>query len=204
MAFKRTNLGSFSGTLYSLDEGVAFLQDIADAYPQITALVSLGLTVEGRDIWALKITDQPDIDEPEEERILFTGLTHAREWATHEMMLYMVQYLTSGYDTDPEVRHIVDNAVVWLVPAVNPDGYRYSWFVDRMWRKNRGEGGVGVDLMHHRKDRALVLRLECRRQKPPPQLLRLGLGRWVALQRFLPLAKVLVHALEPAIKAEVA
>lgn len=134
---------------HNLDEGVEFLHDLAEAYPDITQLLSIGQSIEGRDIWALRITDQPELIEPEEERILFTGVTHAREWATHEMMLYMAQYLVTGYDSDPRVREIVDNSEVWLVPVVNPDGYEFTWTSNRMWRKNRRDNsGIceGVDL----------------------------------------------------------
>jgi carboxypeptidase T len=118
-------------------EGIAFMRTIAAAFPNIVQMVSLGQALGGRDIWALKITDNPTVVEPGEERILFTGVTHAREWATHEMMLYLAEYLTNRYPADPQVRRIVDNSVVWLVPVVNPDGFDYTWTNDRMWRKNR-------------------------------------------------------------------
>ena len=119
------------------EEGVAFIQLLATSFPDITELVSIGQTLEGRDIWALKITDNPTIEEPDEEQIFFSGETHAREWATHETMLYLAEYLTNRYAVDPQVRHIVDHCVVWLVPVVNPDGFAYTWSNDRMWRKNR-------------------------------------------------------------------
>ena len=134
---------------HDLAEGVCFLNNLADAYPAITELVSIGQSVEGREIWALKVSDNPGVIEPDEERILIKGMTHAREWITYEMMLYLAEYLTTRYDTDPHVQHIVDNSVVWLIPAVNPDGYEYAWTSDRMWRKNRRFiqfGTYGVDI----------------------------------------------------------
>ncbi|MBX3394471.1 MAG: zinc carboxypeptidase [Phycisphaerae bacterium] len=136
-------------------ESLCFLQNLAAAYPDFVRLVSIGLSVEGRDIWALKITDNPDTVEPDEEVVLFKGVTHAREWATHETMLYLAEYLTSRYATDPQVQHIVDHTVVWLVPIANPDGYWYTWYGPaeqnaRMWRKNRtvnaGSSCRGVDI----------------------------------------------------------
>ena len=41
--------------------------------------------------------------------------------------------------------------VTWIIyPLLNPDGYAYSWNVDRLWRKNRrfnqGSTCIGVDL----------------------------------------------------------
>ena len=62
---------------HSQAEGACFLRNLAEAHPEITELVSIGRSVEGRDIWALKITDHPGISEPQEEGILFVGLIHA-------------------------------------------------------------------------------------------------------------------------------
>ncbi len=134
---------------HTLAEGECFLNNLAAAFPEITQLVSIGQSIEGRDIWALRVTDNPDTVEPEEQQILFTGVTHAREWVTFEQVLYLAEYLTTRYATDPQVRQVVDNSVIWLVPAVNPDGFVFSWEYQRMWRKNRRQasfGTYGVDL----------------------------------------------------------
>ena len=122
---------------HDIDESYCFLQNLAAAYPDITRLISVGQSREGRNIWALKITLNPDVESPDKEKILLKGVTHAREWATHETMLYIAEHLTTGYATDPKVKRIVDNSVVWLIPIVNPDGYAFSWTNIRMWRKNR-------------------------------------------------------------------
>jgi hypothetical protein len=133
---------------HNLAEGMCFLEKLADAYPQITDLRTIGASLEDRPIRALRITDQPGAVEASEQRILFTGVTHAREWATHEVMLYIAEQLTSGYGRDPRITSIVDHCEIWLVPVVNPDGYVYSWDEDPMWRKNRRELGTcdGVDI----------------------------------------------------------
>ncbi len=135
---------------HSLQEGTDFINALAAAYPQIAQVVGIGTSLQGRTVWALKITDQPGTVEPDEERILFTATTHAREWASHEAVLYIAEYLTSRYAADADVQRIVDNAVVWLIPSVNPDGYDYTWTTDRLWRKNRRDNPSttcdGVDI----------------------------------------------------------
>ncbi len=133
---------------HNLAEGRCFLHNLADTYPDITDLRVIGQTLEGRDVLALRITDKPGESEADEQRILFTGVTHAREWVTHEMLLYLAEYLTSRYGTDERVADIVDHSEVWLVSVVNPDGFEYSWTNERMWRKNRRPGLEcdGVDI----------------------------------------------------------
>jgi len=131
---------------HSHDEVIAELIALEDSGVAQTYII--GGTHEGRDIWAVRISDNPSEDE-EEPGALFLGCHHAREWISVEVPLYIAQYLANNYDSDAEVKHFVDNCQIWIVPVVNPDGYEYSRTRDRMWRKNRRDNGdetFGVDL----------------------------------------------------------
>jgi len=119
---------------HSHDEVIAGLIALEDSGVAQTYII--GNTHEGRDIWAVKISDNPSVDE-EESGAIFLGCHHARERISVEVPLFIAQYLTDNYDTDAEVRHLVDNCEIWIVPVLNPDGYEYSRTSDRMWRKNR-------------------------------------------------------------------
>ncbi|MHA2236614.1 MAG: M14 family zinc carboxypeptidase, partial [Candidatus Thorarchaeota archaeon] len=44
----------------------------------IAKVVGIGETFEGRTIWAIKISDEPNIDDEQENEVLFVGLHHAR------------------------------------------------------------------------------------------------------------------------------
>jgi len=136
-----------------LSEMYAYLDDmIADHSSIMTSRTSIGTSIEGRDIWAIKISDNPEIDE-EEPELLFTACTHAREMITPEVLMYFMDHLTDNYGIDPEVTDIVDNREVWFIVMVNPDGYYYNEVIapggGGMWRKNRRDnldGSFGVDL----------------------------------------------------------
>jgi hypothetical protein len=122
--------------LRSLERGVAKVQ-------------SIGESVEGRQIWAIKISDNPNIDEEDEPDVLFVGLHHAREWISAEVPFYLATNLVQKYGTDSAITMLIDNSEIWIVPVLNPDGLEYSRTFDRMWRKNRrdnGDGSFGVDL----------------------------------------------------------
>src|SRR6185295_16579494 len=109
---------------------------------------SIGKSVEGRDLWMVKISDNVGTSE-NETQVLFDALHHAREPVSMETTLVFMQNLLAGYGTDPEATYIVDNRELYFVPVVNPDGYEYNRQTDPngggMWRKNR-QGGYGVDL----------------------------------------------------------
>lgn len=121
-------------------------------YPEITTdTMSIGKTLEGRDIIAFKISDNPEVDEDEPE-VFFNAAIHAREAITPLIILDMVRYLLENYGTDPEVTHLVNDRELWFVPVMNPDGYQYNvahQWPGGMWRKNRknnGDGSFGIDL----------------------------------------------------------
>ena len=111
----------------------------------------IGASYEGRELWAVKISDNVGVDEGEPE-VLLTAGQHAREHLTIEMALYLIGELTSRYATDPRIKGIVDSREIWIIPNVNPDGSEYDLAEDRYhaWRKNRqpnpGSEFVGTDL----------------------------------------------------------
>ena len=130
-----------------MDE-IAFFHD-AIVFPKTV----IGYTLEGRPMYAMKISDNPELDEPDEPEVLYTAAIHAREVITPETVLRFMDYLTDNYGTDPAVTDLVNSRELWFVPVVNPDGYYYNQVIEPdgggMWRKNRrnnGDGSYGIDL----------------------------------------------------------
>lgn len=60
------------------DEIETLMAGFAAAYPGITYLTCIGQSFENRDIWAIKISDNPMFTE-DEPVVLFNGQHHARE-----------------------------------------------------------------------------------------------------------------------------
>ncbi|MCP4704388.1 MAG: hypothetical protein GY865_07240, partial [candidate division Zixibacteria bacterium] len=121
-------------------------------HPDIARRVDIGLTLEGRTMWAIKISDNPEVDEDEPE-VLITGAIHAREVLTPEICMTTIEMLTNGYGTDLRMTELVDNREIWFIPVINVDGYYHNEVIapegGGMWRKNRrdnGDGSWGVDI----------------------------------------------------------
>lgn len=127
------------------EEVERYLQQIAYDFPNITKLVSIGKSLEGRDIWALKISDNPQLDETSEPVLFFNSMHHAREVMSPEVGLDIIDSLTSGYGQDSLVTNWVEQNVIWVMPMFNVDGNNKMWSSDKWWRKNT-RGGYGVDL----------------------------------------------------------
>jgi hypothetical protein len=141
---------------HNFPEMVAEIHATEAAYPDIVDVFSIGKSHQGREIWAAKISDNVAIDEPEPE-ILFDALHHAREHMTVEQALYLLRVLTVDYATDQRVRTLVNGREIFIVFAVNPDGFEFDLTATtgahrpyRAWRKNRqpnaGSSYVGTDL----------------------------------------------------------
>ncbi len=110
------------GEYHDYAELTADLQSWASTYSSITELVSIGTSVQGRELWALKITDNPLVEEDEPE-IQWIGCHHGDETISVEVCYYMAKYLLENYGTDPQVTWLVDEREIWIIPMFNPDGY---------------------------------------------------------------------------------
>ena len=129
----------------------ADISAVATAHPAITSLFSIGKSYQGRDIWAMKVSDNVGVDEAEPE-VLFDGLHHAREHMSLEMTLAIMHWLVDGYTTDATITRLVNTREIWIVFNVNPDGGEYDIAFGKYhyWRKNRqpnaGSRYIGTDL----------------------------------------------------------
>jgi len=131
---------------YDPTEIAALLQQTALDHPDITRVFSIGTTYQGRDIWAIEISDNPGVHE-DEPAIQFNGQHHAREVATSHVVVDVVAQLTDGYGVDGEITDWVHSFKTVCVPMVNPDGVAHVFAGTSLWRKNRRQYTcIGVDL----------------------------------------------------------
>ena len=138
---------SVNGEFHSYSELEADLMTLQESYPQLAKVIDIGDSLEKRNIYALKISDNVQMDEAEAAMILL-GCHHAREWISLEVPFLIGKHLLENYDTNSEIKRLVDHCEIWIVPLVNPDGLEYSINFYRYWRKNRrdiGDGKYGVD-----------------------------------------------------------
>ncbi len=99
-----------------------YLQGIANDHPAIARFHDLGLSEEGRHLWAIQISDNPDVEEDEPE-FRYISTMHGDEWVGTEMCLDLADYLTDNYGSDPTVTDTVDRIDIWILPLMNPDGF---------------------------------------------------------------------------------
>lgn len=140
------------GIYHTWSENIAFVDSLRLLYPEVVSEKwSLGQTLQGRDIWAFRVSANPDVDEDEPE-IFIDGMHHAREIMASEFPIMFAEYLASNYGSDPEITWLLDHRELYIVPVVNPDGFVYNEVTNPngggQWRKNRRNNGgsYGVDI----------------------------------------------------------
>ena len=131
------------------------IRDIAEQYPKLTQLHTIGTTHQGRDILALRVTSNArNVPLGVRPAVLYQATAHAREWIATEVDRRLLLHYLENAASDQEIRNILATTELWFVPVMNPDGYQYTFDVERLWRKNlrdNDDNGVidssdGVDL----------------------------------------------------------
>ncbi|MBO3130320.1 M14 family metallopeptidase [Dermatophilus congolensis] len=132
---------------HTVSEVEQFMDKTVKKYPELAQKKSLGKSVEGRDLWTLKIGKGKESD-PE---VFIMCNQHAREHLSTEQCIDAASQLTENYASTPRVKNILDHRNVWILPVANPDGSQYDIDSGRYlgWRKNRSknsDGSFGIDL----------------------------------------------------------
>lgn len=138
---------------HNLQETIDALNLIEKNNSDNAKVVSIGKSVESRDIWAIHFnTDKTALSSNQSNKpgIVFMGAHHAREHLSVEIPLMLAQYLMN-FKTDPQVQALLETRDIWIIPMVNPDGAEYDIATGsyQLWRKNRvdnQDGTHGVDL----------------------------------------------------------
>lgn len=147
--------GSMNG-YYTYQEMLDDLDSMALLYPNLISVKAsvdpTNTTWEGRPIYFVKLSDNPNSDEAEPE-VYYSAIHHAREPGSMQQLIYYMWYLLENYNQDSLVSAVVNNRELFFVPCVNPDGYLYNELTNPggfgYWRKNRRDnldGTFGVDL----------------------------------------------------------
>lgn len=101
------------------------LKQIASAHPNITQLVSLGKTLQGRDIWLLQVTGTKGPSPREKQALLICGNLEGDHLVGSEVALGIARYLAQNYGKDETVTRTLDSRTFVIIPRLNPDGAEY-------------------------------------------------------------------------------
>jgi hypothetical protein len=110
----------------------------AARFPALTKVETIGRTVQGQPILAVKVTrNAKSVPDGRRPAVLYASAQHAREWITPEMNRRLLHHVLDSYGTDAEITRLVNTTELWFLPVANPDGYDHTFTPgNRLWRKN--------------------------------------------------------------------
>ena len=100
---------------------VEIMYQFEEEYPDLCDVFSIGTSIEGRQLLMAKISGNVGVEEGE-ARCLFTSTIHGDETTGFVLMLHLIDYLLTNYNSDDKVTHLVNNLEIWINPLANPDG----------------------------------------------------------------------------------
>lgn len=103
-------------------ELTAALHNLQAQYSDFVTLTSVGKSYEGRDVWAVTITNPRTGAPLEKPGMYIDGNIHAGEVTGSMAALHLIDYLLSRYGTDAVVTKLLDSRTFYVLPRINPDG----------------------------------------------------------------------------------
>jgi hypothetical protein len=105
---------------YSYEQLLSDAQTLASTYPDLISAESTGHSVEGRELLLIKLGKG-------EKKIVLAGAHHAREYISSTYLMEIIDeyarcYETGGSFGDYNIKSLLNEATVYIVPMVNPDG----------------------------------------------------------------------------------
>ena len=122
------------------------LRAVARQFRDFVKLEVIGRTLQGRDIIALKVTDDArDTKDGKRPAVLYMSNQHAREWISVEVNRRLLHwFLDQRKARNPEIVKLLKSTELWFIISANPDGYQYTFDHERLWRRNlRDNDGDG-------------------------------------------------------------
>jgi hypothetical protein len=99
----------------------SIMKYFSSTYPAICRIDTIGKSINGRYVLALKISDNVRTDEDEPE-VFYSSTIHGDELAGYVLMLRLADYFTKNYSSSAKIRGVVDSLEIWINPLANPDG----------------------------------------------------------------------------------
>ena len=107
---------------YTYERMTELLRGWAAAHPSLASLASIGESGEGRPIWAVTLTNRETGPDHEKPAYYIDANIHAAEVTTSSVALATIHHLLTRYPTDPEVRRLLDETAVYVIPRIAVDG----------------------------------------------------------------------------------
>ncbi|MGQ9470870.1 MAG: M14 family metallopeptidase [Candidatus Aminicenantales bacterium] len=106
---------------YNHAELTKALQALAQAYPRLITVKSIGKSYQGKDIWGVILTNPETGQAESKPGFYIDGNIHGNEIQGTEVALYAIWYLLTNYGRHELATRLLDERTFYIVPTMNPD-----------------------------------------------------------------------------------
>lgn len=125
-----------SDSFVRYEELTGLVQAFAAAYPGLCQAESIGKSPEGRDIWALTLTNRTTGEPESKPAMLIEANIHAGEVTGAAAAITSIKRLLTGYGVDKEITRVLDTSTVYVIPCLSVDGAEYYLTTPNMVRSS--------------------------------------------------------------------
>lgn len=101
-----------------------FLTDLSLQCGGVLRHFSIGQSVQGKELWGVRLTDNPDVHEYEPE-FLYIGNIHGDETMSRELLIHFALDICDRYvANDKRIQWLVHNTDIYILFSANPDGFQ--------------------------------------------------------------------------------
>ncbi len=110
---------------YDHAEMTKALRALEKAYPELARVQSIGKSFQGRDLWAIILTNPKTGPAERKPGYYIDGNIHGNEIQGGEVALYAAWYLLKNYGKSALATRLLDERTFYIVPTMNPDSRDY-------------------------------------------------------------------------------
>lgn len=164
-------------TYHDYDEMTKLLKEASAMFPELVKLYTVGKSVQGRQLWVAMVSS----DARKENKLLkphikLVGNMHGNESIGRELILQLLVYLVNSYPRNPQVKLLLDNTYIHLMPSMNPDGFEMSSEGQCMRGRGR-ENANGFDLNRNFPDFFAANKYKPNDEQPETQAIRFWIDK---------------------------
>ncbi|KAG2459522.1 CBPD Carboxypeptidase, partial [Polypterus senegalus] len=165
---------------YNYEELTERLRALEQAYPGLAKLSSVGQSAQGRELWVMQITRDPNTEQPDKPKFKYVGNMHGDETVSRQVLVYLIEYLLDSYGEVERVSRILNTTDVYIMPSMNPDGFEKSKEGDCQGENGGRENKNNIDLNRSFPDQ--FVKVQVSKDLIPEAM---AVMRWILDKRFV-------------------
>lgn len=107
---------------YDWQEMSRCLKQLAEQHSSLMRLESICVSEEGKDVWAVTLTDSSSGEASAKPAYYIDGNHHAGEVTGSMAAMYTADLLCTNYNKDEKITDLLKNYTFYIIPKISPDG----------------------------------------------------------------------------------